>query len=30
VVLAWALPGFTRLRSPLHEQADELDEASVD
>jgi hypothetical protein len=24
VLVAWALPGFTRLRSVLHEQADEL------
>ena len=30
LVLAWALPGFTRLRSPLHELADEPAEAPVE
>jgi hypothetical protein len=29
LVLAWALPGFTRLRSPLHERADEPTEAAA-
>jgi MFS family permease len=29
LVVAWALPGFTRLRSVLHEQADELAEAAA-
>jgi hypothetical protein len=27
LVVAWALPGFTRLRSVLHAQADEREEA---
>ena len=30
LVVAWALPGFTRLRSPLHELADEPAEAPVE
>ena len=30
LVLAWALPGFTRLRSPLHEQTDGRAEAPVE
>ena len=29
LVVAWALPGFTRLHSALHKQADELAEAAV-
>jgi MFS family permease len=29
VVVAWALPGFTRLRSVLHEQAEELAETAA-
>jgi MFS family permease len=29
LLVSWALPGFTRLRSVLHEQADELAEAAA-
>jgi MFS family permease len=29
LLVAWRLPGFTRLRSALHEQADELTEAAA-
>jgi MFS family permease len=29
LVVAWALPGFTRLRSVLHERADELAETAA-
>jgi predicted MFS family arabinose efflux permease len=29
LLVAWALPGFTRMRSVLHEQADELAEATA-
>jgi hypothetical protein len=29
LLVSWALPGFTRLRSVLHEQADELAQAAA-